>query len=212
MESPALQGTEHVCKKSKACEDVCITDLSTIAVSVKMEHLLDDVCVKDEPRSDGVCINSEPSSSEVSVKEESASACAAAELYAGHAVKDELVLGPELVERHASAASDGAIVIVRQSCVPRRPFLRDCSVRLERLAVETLLTGMCSTDRDMASGQTPQEKSSGGTDTYRCAHCKYTTVKKLRLIKHLSKHTSERPHRCDQCNYACNSNDNMKLI
>ncbi|XP_048002631.1 zinc finger protein 84-like isoform X3 [Leguminivora glycinivorella] len=183
---------------------------------MKVEHLLDDVCVKDEPRPDGVCINREPSSSEVSVKEESASARAAAELYAGHAVKDELVLGTELVERrgtrHASAASNGAIKEQQLSeIVPRGPFLRDCSVRLNRLDMDKLLTHIRSTDRDNESGQTPQKISSGGPETYRCAHCKYTTVQKLRLIRHLSKHTSERPHSCDQCNYTCSFKSRLKI-
>ncbi|XP_048003115.1 uncharacterized protein LOC125239543 [Leguminivora glycinivorella] len=156
MESPALQGTESITEKAEPGEDACMTDLSTIAVSVKVEHFLDDVCVKDEPRPDGVCINSEPSYSEVSVKEESASARAAAELYAGHAVKDELVLGPELVERrgtrHATTVSNGAIK-EQQSCeiVPRGPFLRDCSVRLNRLDMDKLLTHIRSTDRDNES-------------------------------------------------------------
>ncbi|XP_048002603.1 uncharacterized protein LOC125239143 [Leguminivora glycinivorella] len=142
MESSALQGTESITVKTEPGEDACMTNLSTIAVSVKVEHLLDDVRVKDEPRSDGVCINSEPSSSEVSVKR-SQPARAAAELYAGHAVKDELVLGPELVERrpvrHTTTVSNGAIK-EQQSCeiVPRGPFLRDCSVRWNRLDMEKL--------------------------------------------------------------------------
>lgn len=96
MESLALQGAEIFCVKAEPCEDVRIKHEPT----VKDEPLLDDVCVKDDLRCDGVSIKAEPSHSDVCVKDESLGVSAVAGLYADHAVKDELVLGPELVEQH----------------------------------------------------------------------------------------------------------------
>jgi hypothetical protein len=84
-------------------------------VSVKAEPLLEhecldeessflNVCVVDEPSCSNVYIKDEPSCLNVYVKDELASSepargvSAVAQLYADHVVKDELVLGPELVQ------------------------------------------------------------------------------------------------------------------
>ncbi|XP_063371702.1 uncharacterized protein LOC134659935 [Cydia amplana] len=104
MESSALQGTENVCVKVQRCEEVCTTyELTSAEVSVKIEPL-DDVYVKDESKRERVYIQAEPSYSDVSVKDESAGVSAVTELYSEHAVKDELVLGPVLVERRVRHA------------------------------------------------------------------------------------------------------------
>ncbi|XP_063371760.1 uncharacterized protein LOC134659992 [Cydia amplana] len=104
MESSALQGTENVCVKVRRCEEVCTTyELTSAEVSVKIEPL-DDVYVKDESKRECVYIQAEPSYSDVSVKDESAGVSAVTELYSEHAVKDELVLGPVLVERRVRHA------------------------------------------------------------------------------------------------------------
>ncbi|XP_063391926.1 zinc finger and BTB domain-containing protein 7A-like isoform X2 [Cydia fagiglandana] len=221
MESSALQGIERVCVKAEPCGDVCTTNEPTSAViSVKVERLLYDVCVNDESRCEGVSIKAEPSCSDVCVKDES--------LYTDHAVKDELVLGPVLMERrvrHAPTATK-AIEVKQCKIVPGRPFLRDCCVRLERLAVNTLLTGTRGTDRDSSrqfrkadvgsehrdaavrnlkgnyGGQTPLKKPSGRPETYQCAHCEYKIARKQCLIRHLMKHSNEKPYSCGQCSYA----------
>ncbi|XP_063543082.1 uncharacterized protein LOC134751557 isoform X2 [Cydia strobilella] len=156
MESSALQAAESVCVKAEPCEDVCITgtgEPTFEGVSVKAEPLLDEMCIKDEPGRESVSIRAESSCSYVRVKNESHGVSAAAALYADHAVKDELVLGPELVERRgvrrAPTASNLAIK-VKQSCgnVAGRTFQMDGCVKLEPLVVDTLLTGTRSTDQD----------------------------------------------------------------
>ncbi|XP_063391777.1 oocyte zinc finger protein XlCOF6-like [Cydia fagiglandana] len=104
MESSALQGAVNVCVKVQRCEEACTTYEPTSAeVSVKVEPL-DDVYVKDESKRECVYIQAEPSYSDVSVKDESAGVSAATGLYSEHAVKDELVLGPVLVERRVRHA------------------------------------------------------------------------------------------------------------
>ncbi|XP_061727293.1 uncharacterized protein LOC133532570 isoform X3 [Cydia pomonella] len=123
MESSALQHAESVCVKVEPCEAVFITDKPMFEeVSVKAESLLDDVCVKEES------LGGSP-------------ADAAVKVYADHALKDEPVLGPVVVDRRSV--------------------------------------------RHAPTGQTPQKKSNGGHETYQCTHCKYTTVEKLCLIRHL---------------------------
>ncbi|XP_063630946.1 gastrula zinc finger protein XlCGF58.1-like isoform X1 [Cydia splendana] len=104
MESSALQGTENVCVKVQRCEEACITyEPTSTEVSVKIEPL-DDVYVKDESKRECVYIKAEPSYSDVSVKDESAGVSAATGLYSEYAVKDELVLGPVLMERRVRHA------------------------------------------------------------------------------------------------------------
>ncbi|XP_063631023.1 gastrula zinc finger protein XlCGF58.1-like [Cydia splendana] len=104
MESSALQGTENVCVNVQRCEEACITyEPTSVEVSVKIEPL-DDVYVKDESKRECVYIQAEPSYSDVSVKDESPGVSAATGLYSEHAVKDELVLGPVLVERRVRHA------------------------------------------------------------------------------------------------------------
>ncbi|XP_063544818.1 uncharacterized protein LOC134752988 [Cydia strobilella] len=146
MESSAQQGAESVCVKTEPCEDACITYEPTFnGVAVKAEPLLDDVCVNAKPCSN-VCVKEE--SLGVSV------AATASGLYTDHVVKDELVIGPVLVERRGRgvrrASTANPAIEVKQSCafVPGRPLLKDCYVRLEPLVVDTLLTGTQITDRD----------------------------------------------------------------
>jgi hypothetical protein len=107
--APQRASAEEVCVKSEpALEGLCI----------KREPLWDDACVQDEPSCSGACVKDEPSCSDARVKDEPLSseegargvseAAAAARLYADHVVKEELVLGPELVEpRRALCAPTG---------------------------------------------------------------------------------------------------------
>ncbi|XP_061727328.1 uncharacterized protein LOC133532595 isoform X3 [Cydia pomonella] len=102
MESSAFKSIKSVCAKAEPCENVCIADEPTVeGVSVKVESFMDDVCLVDEPRCESSFIKPESSCSDVCVKDESLGQSAAAGLYTDHVVKDELVLGPVLVERRS---------------------------------------------------------------------------------------------------------------
>ncbi|XP_063391881.1 uncharacterized protein LOC134677376 isoform X2 [Cydia fagiglandana] len=141
------------------CSDVCVKEESlgvsaAHVVCVKEESLdvsaAHNVCVKDEPRYESVSIKAEPWWSDMCVKVESLGMTAAEASYTDHAVKDELVLDPVLVERRVRLAPTALNlpIGVKQSCefVPWRPYLRDCCVKLERLDVDTLLTVTRSVD------------------------------------------------------------------
>ncbi|XP_063391879.1 zinc finger protein 431-like isoform X1 [Cydia fagiglandana] len=214
------------------CSDVCVKEESlgvsaAHVVCVKEESLdvsaAHNVCVKDEPRYESVSIKAEPWWSDMCVKVESLGMTAAEASYTDHAVKDELVLDPVLVERRVRLAPTALNlpIGVKQSCefVPWRPYLRDCCVKLERLDVDTLLTVTRSVDCKSPThvyagrhknntvgnlkandrGQIPQKKPS---ENYQCAHCKYATAVKSRLIRHFRKHTNEKTYRCGHCSYA----------
>ncbi|XP_063391873.1 uncharacterized protein LOC134677368 [Cydia fagiglandana] len=80
------------------------------SMSIKDEPRCESISIKYEPRCEDLTIKAEPSCSDVCIKEESLGASAAAAeagLYIDHAVKDELVLVPELVERLAKTGRTG---------------------------------------------------------------------------------------------------------
>ncbi|XP_069999033.1 zinc finger and BTB domain-containing protein 7B isoform X7 [Penaeus vannamei] len=46
---------------------------------------------------------------------------------------------------------------------------------------------------------------------HQCPYCKYSTVRKDHITKHIRTHTGEKPFTCPYCNYSAASKDNLKL-
>ncbi|XP_063371767.1 zinc finger protein 37-like [Cydia amplana] len=194
MEPSAVQ--ENVSVKAEPCE-ACITDKPSIEESfVKDEPLLDDVCVKDS-RCDGVSIKAEPSCSDVSVDDESlgvSAAAAAAELYADHVVKDELVLGPVLVERRMRHAPTGP--------TPQKtPTSR----------LETFQCAHCQYATFRKPSLISHLMKHTSEKVYKCYQCTFSCSYKSLMQVHVRTHTGEKPYTCEQCSYASAHQSDLRL-
>ncbi|XP_061725731.1 endothelial zinc finger protein induced by tumor necrosis factor alpha-like isoform X2 [Cydia pomonella] len=160
---------------------------------------VESVRVKQEPLWDGVgsCAprdvtsprNDQESTEQAQVKEEPW--CL---LYADHVVKEELVLGPECMQRQhidtavQSTQSDASAQ--RHPGRPQRP-LRDCFVRLDRLPQHTLFhqrTTELKTQTIINKRKSHRNVCSDNDKKLKCDVCSKTFTLKTDLMKHLMVH------------------------
>ncbi|XP_048002587.1 zinc finger protein 3-like [Leguminivora glycinivorella] len=189
------------------------------SVSMKPEPQLDTFFVKEEPRSESVSREVKPSCSGVNVKRESLGKNAESELYTDHAVKDELVLGLELVEKkvcrtptgHTSSKMPGGSK-PHQCNQSSYASKSQCSLRNHPLTKVTKHTDEKPYKCEHCSYTTAYRESfhihleshtnEKKTKKKKC-YCGYTTTSQRSLRLHiLRNHTDEKPFKCDQCGFA----------
>ncbi|XP_063371772.1 zinc finger protein 571-like [Cydia amplana] len=179
MESSAVQGADNVSVKAEPCEDVCIKDEPTFeTVLVKTEPDLVYVNVQDEPSCENVSTKAEPSCTYVSVKIEPL------DLSADHAVKDEPVLGPELVEHY-----------VQTGLTPQKKPSGNTET-YQHLSKDTNV-------KRYRCGHKPgilnvHIRKHSAEKAYKCGQCSYATAYRYNLQAHAIKHTDEKPYKCEQ--------------
>ncbi|XP_063383310.1 zinc finger protein 84-like [Cydia fagiglandana] len=151
-------------------------------------------------------------------------------LYMDHVVKDELVVGPEVLQRPKLLPLQSTINHIGSEILGR-----SCSVRLEKMHVD-VESGVCRVDlnthkfrmcpinyqdnfvKNEISGSTPQkdENKHMGTNSkslsnksikvqekrYKCDLCNYSTDEKYRLKVHGKVHSGEKPFKCKLCSYS----------
>ncbi|XP_061725726.1 zinc finger protein ZFP2-like isoform X2 [Cydia pomonella] len=158
----------HVKKEPECTPDPCELPL----VKEEAEFVDEEVCVKEEEWSD--------SGDGRGVSE----AAMLAGLYSGHEVKDELVLGPERPHR-PTVAGVTASALVSSAAAGRG---RSCSVRLERLLVDSARRGGRVARRTYKLRK-PAPTLKVTTTIYQCHHCGKQFRNKSVLNKHVHTHS-----------------------
>ncbi|XP_063540105.1 zinc finger protein 431-like [Cydia strobilella] len=139
-------------------------------------------------------------------------------LYMDHVVKDELVVGPEVLQRPKLLPQQATINHIESKVLGRR-----CSIRLEKMHVD-VESGMCrvglntyklriclqnyqdnhvKNEVNRSTSQKPSNKSIKIQEKrYKCDLCNYATDEKYRLKVHGKVHSNEKPFKCNLCSYS----------
>ncbi|XP_061715940.1 zinc finger protein 62-like isoform X3 [Cydia pomonella] len=191
---------EEVCIKLEPCDDICIKESTAEGI--------DEVCVKPEPWQD-ISVKYEPYDS-VRVKEEHPSyyenvkneptclkrhgenATDTSELYAHHIVKDELVLGPEIMERPMQDSQDEIAMKIKKETAYEDSFSSnknmDSGEKLYKCA-------KCSyTSADIHNLRTHTMLHTG-KKPYKCDQCSYASAGRNTLLDHMMTHAGEKRHK-----------------
>lgn len=57
----------------------------------------------------------------------------------------------------------------------------------------------------------PSMPRKDSSDRFVCFSCTYHTSRKSDMIRHIRKHTGEKPYKCSYCEYTCTQNSNLKM-
>ncbi|XP_063536318.1 uncharacterized protein LOC134746036 isoform X3 [Cydia strobilella] len=113
MESTTLDAMEQMCIKLEPCDNICVRRTAEAIGEMRVKaELWQDICAKTEPYDSARVKEEHPSADEnvknkpTYLKRHGVNATDTSQLYADHIVKDELVLGPEVMEKPMQDSQD----------------------------------------------------------------------------------------------------------